>query len=400
MIVKRHFFETLKSSPRMEAVLLWGPRQVGKTTLLDLLPLDSRMFLDDLGLRQRAQNDPALFLDGVTLPCLIDEAQYAPNLFPEIKLRIDHARRERLRSTSPQPPGTSYYLTGSNKIILDDRVKESLAGRCSTFVLHGLSLAEVKEAFPELPLKTIMFRGGMPELYGRLDLRPYDYYNDYIRSYVEKDVALSAGVTKLDAFNDVLRLLAARTGQFLNISEIASTAGVDQKTVQAWIGLLARNGICSTVETFHTNLSKRIVKMPKFYFMDVGLCTRLQGQTDEDSVWNSPQAGSLFETLAFSELVKTRDNYLLDWKIYSWRTKEKHEIDFVVQIGSQVVFIEAKMAVQNVKSFELDPEALKVFPKPQHKIVVYAGNNVIQLDRDTAAVPISNIGVYLRGFSG
>jgi len=105
----------------MESILLWGPRQVGKTTLLDLLPLGGRLFLDDLGSRQRAQSDPALLLDGVRLPCLIDEVQYATNLFPEIKSRIDRTRRERLRSESPPATETVYYLTGSNKIMLDDR---------------------------------------------------------------------------------------------------------------------------------------------------------------------------------------------------------------------------------------------------------------------------------------
>jgi uncharacterized protein len=177
MLVKRHFFETLRSHSRLEAALIWGPRQVGKTTLLDQLPLGSRVFLDDLSLRQRAQNDPALLLDGIAMPCLIDEAQYAPNLFPEIKKRIDHARRERLRKNDEIPPHTSYFLTGSNKMILDSRVKESLAGRCSTYVLHGLSVAEIRETFPELPLKRILYNGGMPELYGRSDLRTNDYFD-------------------------------------------------------------------------------------------------------------------------------------------------------------------------------------------------------------------------------
>ena len=381
----------------MESILLWGPRQVGKTTLLDLLPLGGRLFLDDLGSRQRAQNDPALLLDGARLPCLIDEVQYAPNLFPEIKLRIDRARRERLRSESPPATETVYYLTGSNKIMLDDRAKESLAGRCSMFVLHGLSVAEIREAIPDLPLKTILFRGGMPELYRRPELSPCDYYNDYIRSYVEKDVALTSGVTKLDAFNDVLRLLAARTGQFLNVSEVANAAGVEQKTVGAWIGLLERSGICATVEPFHTNLSKRVIKMPKFYFMDTGLCARLQGHTTEDALWNSHQAGGLFESLVFSELVKTRDNFLLDWKVFTWRTKEKDEIDFVIQSGDRMFFAEAKMAVQNVKSFAMDREALKVFPPPHQKILVYAGSETMRLDPATHAVPVAQLGAYLRG---
>ena len=159
--------------------------------------------------------------------------------------------------------------------LVNSRVKESLGGRCSTYVLHGLSVAEIRETFPELPLKRILYNGGMPELYGRSDLRPNDYLNDYIRSYVEKDVALSAGITKIAEFTDALSLLAARTGQFLNVSEVAGAAGVDQKTVQSWIDLLERNGISKLVQPFHSILIKRIVKMPKFFLLDTGLCCTL-----------------------------------------------------------------------------------------------------------------------------
>jgi uncharacterized protein len=219
--------------------------------------------------------------------------------------------------------------------------------------------------------------------------------NDYIRSYVEKDVAQSAGITKIDAFTDVLSLLAARTGQFLNVSEIASAAGVDQKTVQSWIDLLERNGISKMVQPFHSNLSKRIIKMPKFFLLDTGLACRLQGHTSEDTTWNSPQAGSLFETMVFSELVKTRDNFLLDWDLFTWRTKEKHEIDFVLKSGQNFILIESKMAVQNLKPFALDLEAKKVFSKETPKIVCNAGTQIERIDHETLAVPISQIGRYL-----
>jgi len=142
-------------------------------------------------------------------------------------------------------------------------------------------------------------------------------------------------------------------------------------------------------------LSKRIVKMPKFFMLDSGLCSRLQGHTSEEAMWNSPQSGSLFETMVFSELVKTRDNFLLDWEIFTWRTKEKHEIDFVLKSGQKVVLIESKMAIQNIKPLSLDSEATKVFTPQTPKIVCYAGHKMERLDQETLAVPVSNLGRYL-----
>lgn len=392
--INRDFLETLKGANSLEAVLVWGARQVGKTTLLDQLSPKSRLLLDDLGLRQRAQSDPALVLDAAALPCLIDEAQYAPNLFPEIKLRIDRLRREKLRA-GRKSDSTQYYLTGSNRLLLDKGVKESLAGRCHIYVLHGLSVREILAQFPDLSVASILLRGGFPLLYTHPDLVASHYLNDYILSFVEKDVAFSAGVEKLPEFETVLRLLAARTGQFLNLNEIGGAAGVDQKTVQSWIDTLSRNAILELVPPFVSNLSKRILKMKKLYFYDVGLCARLQGHSEEQPLWNSPQAGSLFETLVFSEIVKTKDNFLKEWQLYCWRTKEQQEIDFILKTPEQIYFLEAKLGIHGARPFSLDSEARKVFPGVHQKIVVTAGGDLHPLDRETSCVPIAQLGNFL-----
>ena len=395
MFVNRDFFRTIQSASRLEAALVWGPRQMGKTTLLDRLPLKSKLFLDDLAQRERAQKDPALTLDGLELPCLIDEAQYAPNLFQEIKLRIDAQRRQRLKNKGSEIRQTSYFLTGSNRILLDKNVKESLAGRCHLFALHGLSVKEIVAQFPQIMLKTILIRGGFPELYKETGISTTNYINDYILSFIEKDIAQSAGIEKLSEFISLLQLLAARTGHFINFSELANDANIDQKTVMSWINSLERNLIVKLVPTFYSNLSKRITKMHKLYFYDVGLCARLQSHSDENTLWNSNQVGSLFESLVFAEIEKTKDNFLKDWKIFTWRTKEKKEIDMILQDGNTFIFIEAKLGIQSARPFTLDPEANKVFKQPHKKLMVTAGGEITILGRETTALPVQKIGEYL-----
>ncbi len=393
MLIIRDFLDTLKASSQLEVVLLWGPRQVGKTTLLNQLLPASTLYLDDLSLRLRAQSDPGLVLNHQDLPCLIDEAQYAPNLFPEIKRRVDQLRRERLKTETSR--STLYFLTGSNRLLLDRTVMESLAGRAHLYSLHGLSVREIMASFPSLSVKEILFKGGFPELYTDKGLHTQRYLNDYVLSFIEKDIASAEGIAKMGEFQTVLSLLAARTGQFINLSEIAGAAGVDQKTVQSWLSMLQRNFIVDLVPPFHSNLSKRITKMKKLFFYDVGLCARLQGHNDLNTLWNSNQAGSLFETLVFSELVKTKDNFLKDWRIFTWRTKEQNEVDFVLQSGNKFIFIEAKLAIHGAQPFDLDAEAKKVFPGPQSKIVVTAGGEKTSLSRDTVAMPIQLLGSHL-----
>jgi len=393
MYVARDFSNILTKETSLEAVLLWGPRQVGKTTLLSQLNLKASLFLDDLGKRQASQEDPAFVMNNLETPCLIDEAQYAPHLFPEIKLRIDKRRRDNLKSKIKRE--TLYFLTGSNKFLLDERVKESLAGRCSLYTLHGLSVKELKKFKSDISVKKIIFCGGFPDLHTQEHILPSKYINDYIISFVEKDVAFAGGVKKINQFHTVLRLLAARTGQFLNVLEVANTAGVEQKTVQHWIDLLRKNLILELVEPYSTNLSKRITKMKKLFFYDCGLCVRLQGHNDETSMWNSPQIGSLFETLVFSEIVKTRDNFLKNWNLFSWRTKDQREIDFILQDGNRFLFIEVKLGIHGVKTFELDAEAKKVFPSPFNKIVVSVAEEIVALNSNTMSVPIGLLGEYL-----
>jgi predicted AAA+ superfamily ATPase len=161
--------------------------------------------------------------------------------------------------------------------------------------------------------------------------------------------------------------------------------------------MLERNFLVQQVPTYLTNLSKRIIKMKKFYFLDVGLCVRLQGHVAEDPMWRSSQIGGLFESLVHAEIVKTSANFLRNWQIFSWRTKEQAEIDFIVCSGDKIIFIETKLGIHGAKPFDLDGEAHKVFRPPFKKIVVSAGEEIVPLDRETLNIPVKMLGAYLLG---
>jgi uncharacterized protein len=305
------FERDLARAPGLPARVLLGPRQTGKSSLLARLePGATWVSLDDVQLRLQAEQDPALLLDigGSTAGrgIVLDEAAYAPNLFPEIKLRIDRARR----AGEPEP---EFWITGSNRVLLDGRVRESLAGRASYYILHSLSVAELGQA---ADLSDWLFRGGWPELYVRRELDPSRYLADYVTTFVEKDIAASGGVARLLEFHRVLRLLAARTGTILNATDIGQLVGVKGQTVSGWLDLLEQNAWFARLPPYQTNLSKRLVKSPKIYALDTGLAAHLQGWRAVEPLLLSPQAGPLFETLVFGELVRVRDHRQLSFAIY------------------------------------------------------------------------------------
>jgi len=214
MLIERDIAKRLREDRGVYVHILIGPRQCGKSTLFFALGNGrvNEVTLDDFQMRNMAQRDPALFLNQFSPPLIIDEIQYAPNIFPEIKRIVDHLKRERILKSQQDPIEVQFYLTGSNQILLDIQVKETLVGRASYYYLNTLSVHEIKKAFPNLPLTEILFKGGWPELYTNKFLDPVQYLNDYIRNYIEKDIVVSAGVIKKKEFHTVLGMLAARTG--------------------------------------------------------------------------------------------------------------------------------------------------------------------------------------------
>lgn len=343
-----------------------GPRQCGKSSLiLHLDPEFKELSLGDPSLREFAQNDPELFLRQFDSQKLfIDEAQYAPALFPSLKRKADLYKREQKKTK------TILRLTGSNQILMDKNIKESLAGRASFFDMNTLSVSEILAAKPT-SIQNILYKGGWPELYAFENRDPKKFLDDYLNSYIEKDIVLSAGIKKSREFFRFVKLLAGRIGGILDLSGLGADIGVDGKTIKDWISVLERMHIIALVPPFFSNLSSRLIKSPKVYFIDTGLACRLQGWTSAEPILTSPQQGPLFENLVFSEIFKLNLNFNLGWQIFHWRSRDGEEIDFLIQkSSSEFIFIEAKVSPVTPMDHRDRPEVRKIFKLTPPKMLV------------------------------
>jgi uncharacterized protein len=288
----------LEAARHFPALVLAGPRQTGKTTLLrHLFPTHHYVTLDRPLVAEQAEEDPESFLASHPPPVLIDEVQYAPRLFRFLKIRIDEQRDAK----------GQFILTGSQKFTLMQGVSESLAGRVGVFDFEGLSFLELVESGklqdrPEA-IASFMLRGGFPELWQDLD-RPIDVYLDsYIATYLERDVKQVLAVGSLRDFERFLRACALRSGQQLNKSDLARDVGISVPTASQWLGVLVALGQVHLLEPWFGNLTKRLVKSPKLYLAEPAIMAYLCG-INENSLSSSPLAGALWETLVFAELRK------------------------------------------------------------------------------------------------
>jgi hypothetical protein len=238
----------------------------------------------------------------------------------------------------------------------------------------------------------LFLRGGWPYLYQERGADPVQFLNDFISTFISKDIALLSGVQNLGTFEKLLQLLAARTGQLLNLSELATQVGIQVSTVSQWISLLEHNHLVLQIPAYSTNLSKRLIKAPKFHFLDVGLATRLQGWRQVEPLIVSPAIGGIFESLVCSELIKARDHAGVPLELFHLRTKEKEEIDFLVRLeqpsGIAWIAIEAKFAAQAARGEPLPALLEKESLSIQRWVVTFDGEKR-QLQHNTMQVPIA-----------
>ncbi len=320
---------------------LTGHRKSGKTTLARAtFPAKRYVSLENPDERAFALDDPKGFLNRFPDGAVIDEAQHCPALFSYIQTRVDAEGR----------PGV-FVLTGSQNFNLISTVTQSLAGRAGLVQLLPFSLGEVAAAGLRPPaIEPILLRGLYPPLYDR-PVPSADWYANYVMSYLERDVRSIANAHDLNLFQRFLRLCAARTGHLLNVSSLATDCGVAHGTARAWLGILEASYICFMLHPFHRNFGKRLVKMPKLYFVDTGLAAALLGIHDEIQMATHPSRPALFETMVIGEFLKQRFNTGLASNLYFWRDNVGTEIDLVIEEGATATAIEIKSGQTVVPDF-------------------------------------------------
>lgn len=330
-------------------VLLTGARQTGKSSLLNkIFPDYSYISLDLPSLASEAKENGDYFLEKNSPPIIIDEIQYAPELFRFLKIVIDKDRNKFGR----------YLLTGSQKFHLMKGINESLSGRISIFECHSLSIRELynhqKLEFSTEQVLTWMIQGGYPEVHAH-NLKPERFYADYLATYLERDVRQLINVKDLSVFDKFLRLLALRSGQILSMNSLATDVGVSSHTIKSWISILEASNIIYLLRPFYNNYGKRLIKSPKLYFLDSGLLCFLAGIHHQDALENSSLLGAYFESLALGQLIRHFTNNGLPINLYYFRDNHGNEVDFIIPEGTKLTLYECKWKHQSgtpLKSLE------------------------------------------------
>jgi len=346
-------------------VVVTGARQAGKSTLLrQTLPDWQMLSLEDLDMREFAQNDPRAFLRRYPAPVILDEVQRVPSLLSYIQTAVD----------SSGAMG-QYVLSGSQQFSLLAGVTQSLAGRASLIELHPLRLKELADA-GDMPgsLDRYLLQGGYPAVHAR-GLEPQRYYADYVASYVERDVRSLSAVQDLGTFQRFMRLCAARTGQLLNLNALANDCGISQPTANAWMNLLEASFVVKRIAPYHRNFGKRLVKTPKLYFLDTGLCAWLLGITSERDMQSHYARGALFETWAVTEALKWRAVRGNAQPLYFWRDNIGNEVDLLLEQDSGITLVEVKSGqtfqngwMQSLKTVQ------RHMAEPTRNAVLYGGD--------------------------
>lgn len=335
MIKRQIEKELVLAAESMPVVSLTGPRQSGKTTLVKAVFPDHRYVnLEEPDTREYAITDPRGFLNDTGGKVIIDECQYAKDIFSYIQADVDN-----------NPQNGKFILTGSQNILMSDRISQSLAGRAAILRLLPFSISELDDTpYQKDNYTDYLYQGFYPRIYDQ-KLEPARWYASYINTYLERDVRQIINVGDLHSFQTFIKLCAGRIGQLVNLSAMSNEIGVSYQTVKRWLSVLEASYVIFMLPPYYRNFNKRVVKSPRLYFYDPGLAVNILGLKSSDQVTTHYMKGELFESLVLSEIRKSVMNSGAEPSMYFWRDSNGNEVDCILDTGSDPTAIEIKAAM-------------------------------------------------------
>lgn len=405
MYIKRHAEKTVEQLSKMfGAVLVAGPRQVGKTTMLDTLTGDiNKVTLDDPIIRAGAEEQSGTFFKDNPPPVFVDEIQKAPTLFEQIKLLLDRDRQK-----------GQFFMCGSQQFKMMKGVSESLAGRIGLVTLLGLSLRETCKVSCDTPFVptaeyfaerkqelanvsysnvwSIIHRGSMPELRENPEFDWQMFYGAYVRTYIDRDVRELSEIGDTVKFTKFMVAAAASTAQLLNLASLARDVGISQPTAERWLSILVASNIVYLLQPYSNNIVKRVVKTPKLYFLDTGLAAYLTKWNTPDVLKNGAMAGAFFETFVISEIIKSYYNKgVLELPLYFYRDKDMREIDLIIEDSGTLYPLEMKKhadpSKKDIDAFSVLDKIPEIKRGPGGVICLY--DKLITLQGEDKIIPIN-----------
>lgn len=390
-VLEKQLIESLEQFP---AVVLTGPRQSGKSTILKQLFEKTHQYLtfDDPLIREQAIADPKLFLKTINKNVIFDEIQYVPSLLSYVKMEIDSSRQEKGR----------FIFTGSQQFQLIKDIGDSLAGRIAVFELMPFSLEETLQInylneYLKEPINNFChhsLRGSYPELNINRKLNSNIWYSSYLQTYLERDVRTLYNIGNLRDFQLFIQLLASRCSQTLNLSSFSNDLGVSVNTLKKWISILEAGRIIYMLNPYYQNFGKRITKSPKIYFFDIGLVSYLTGISTKEQLLQGPMVGSLFENYCVLEVVKKFLNNGKRPKIYFLRTNNGLEVDLLIEQNNlNLLAVEIKStATPKLSMTKNIKNIIELFPKLNflESTILCQTNNTIQISENIKCMNIND----------
>lgn len=350
----------------MPVIVITGPRQSGKTTLVkSAFPNHQYVNLENIQTREFAGDDPKGFIEQFEKSVIIDEVQYVPDLLSYIQVKVDEENKN-----------GRFILTGSQHFLLHEKISQSLSGRISMFTLLPFSIGELRgTSFEYDASQQYIFNGFYPGIYNE-KLDPTKWYQDYISTYIERDVRQIRNIGDMKSFQTFLKLCAGRIGQIVNYNELATQLGLALNTIKKWISVLEASYIIQLIQPYYNNFNKRLIKSPKLYFIDTGLACYLLNLRSEQDISIHFLKGSLFENLIVTETLKYFYNKGIRKDIYFWRESNGTEIDLLVDMGNLLNVVEIKSGKTVKPNFFQNLRKIKRYADqvPVNAYLVYDGD--------------------------